>query len=238
MGAWSTRALTAPASELDSASVAGAFWATLSLVPRVVALADTHGFQESLVVPEGDILIHAGDLTRLGSLAEIERAARFFAALPHRHKILIAGNHDFGFQRERAAAVALLRGITYLEDEEITVLGLRIHGSPWQPEFCDWAFNLPRGPALAEKWSRIDHGVDVLVTHGPPRDIGDRTWDGRHEGCDDLKRRIEVVAPRVHLFGHIHEARGAWTFGATRFINCTTSECSEAPAVIDLEPRG
>jgi len=207
-------------------------------VPRIVALADTHGLHESLVVPEGDILIHAGDLTRLGSLAEIDRAARFFAALPHRHKILIAGNHDFGFQRERAAAVALLRGITYLEDEEITVLGLRIHGSPWQPEFFDWAFNLPRGPALAAKWSGIDHGLDVLVTHGPPRDIGDRTWDGRHEGCDDLRRRIELVQPRVHLFGHIHEARGAWTLGATRFINCTTSECSEAPAVIDLEPRG
>ena len=207
-------------------------------MPRIVALADTHGFHDALTVPDGDILIHAGDLTRLGTLPEIDRAARFFAALPHRHKILVAGNHDFGFQRERGAAVGLLRGITYLEDEEITVLGLRIHGSPWQPEFFGWAFNLPRGPALAERWSLIDRGLDVLVTHGPPRDIGDETRDGRHEGCSDLRQRVEQVPPRVHLFGHIHEARGAWTIGATRFINCTTSECSEAPAVIDLEARG
>ena len=203
-------------------------------MPRIVALADTHGYHDALTVPEGDILIHAGDLTRTGTLAQIDQAARYFAALPHRHKILIAGNHDFGFERERAASVALLRGMTYLQDEEITVMGLRIHGSPWQPEFFDWAFNLPRGPRLAEKWSLIARGVDVLVTHGPPRNIGDRTSDGRHEGCDDLRQRIEEVAPRVHLFGHIHEARGAWTVGATRFVNCTTSDCSEAPAVIDM----
>lgn len=204
------------------------------MVPRIVALADTHGFHDALDVPEGDILIHAGDLTRTGTLAQIDQAARYFAALPHPHKILVAGNHDFGFERERAAAVALLHGITYLQDEEITVMGLRIHGSPWQPEFFDWAFNLPRGPRLAEKWSLIPRGIDVLVTHGPPRNIGDRTTDGRHEGCDDLRRRVDEVAPRLHLFGHIHEDRGDWTHGATRFVNCTTSQCLEAPAVIDL----
>jgi len=206
-------------------------------MPRIIALADTHGFHHALTVPEGDILIHAGDLTRVGTMEQIEESAAFFAALPHPHKILVAGNHDFGFERDRSAAVRLLHGMTYLEDAEVTVAGLRIYGSPWQPEFRNWAFNLPRGASLADKWSLIPRGLDVLVTHGPPFEIGDRTWEGQREGCMDLRRRVEAVEPRLHLFGHIHEARGEWTIGATRFVNCTTNECCAAPAVIDLEPR-
>lgn len=203
---------------------------------RIVAVADTHTFTADLQVPDGDVLIHAGDLCRSGSLDELRGVAAWLAAQPHRHKIVVAGNHDWCFLREAVAARALLGGAHYLEDSEVTIEGMRFYGSPWQPAFNNWAFNLPRGEKLAAKWSRIPAGLDVLITHGPPAGIGDRSsYEGR-SGCDDLRARVDEVAPRVHMFGHIHEDGGAWQRGPTLFANVTTWECERAATVIDLEP--
>ena len=133
----------------------------------LVLLSDTHGKHDTLVVPAGDILVHAGDLTDAGSLEELEDVNAYFARLPHRHKLVIAGNHDFCFEREPEEARATLTAATYLEDEAVTVEGIRFYGSPWQPWFFDWAFNLPRGEALKEKWALIPPKTDVLITHAP-----------------------------------------------------------------------
>ncbi len=62
----------------------------------------------------------------------------------------------------------------YLEDSSITLYGINIYGSPWQPFFCNWAFNLPRGEELASKWSAIPQETDVLLTHGAPFCHGDK----------------------------------------------------------------
>ncbi len=205
---------------------------------RIVAVADTHLFHDELVVPAGDVFIHAGDMCRGGALHELFRAASWIQSLPHRTKIVIAGNHDWAFVRSpEQARQALGETIVYLEDAGVEIEGVRFYGSPWQPEFNDWAFNLPRGRALAEKWGAIPLGVDVLVTHGPPAGIGDRTSVGAERtGCVDLRERVAVVRPRVHLFGHIHEDGGAWSVDATTFVNCTTWECERRPTVIDLDP--
>ncbi len=200
----------------------------------LVCLADTHGFHRKLAVPDGDILIHAGDLTQRGTRPQVEAFNAFLAALPHRHKVVIAGNHDFLFQDEPEAARALLTAATYLEDQELTVEGLRLWGSPWQPWFHDWAFNLRRGAPIDEKWRLIPEGIDVLVTHGPPMGFGDTVWSGEHVGCEDLLRHVRRVKPRLHLFGHIHEARGEWRDGPTRLINVSTSECDEPATVVTL----
>lgn len=200
-------------------------------VVTLVCLADSHGFEEQLTVPDGDILVHAGDLTQRGTRAQLQRFNDFLAGLPHRHKLVVAGNHDFLFQRSPHEARALLTAATYLEDAEVTVEGLRFWGSPWQPWFYDWAFNLRRGPALDEKWALIPAGIDVLVTHGPPAGYGDRTWSGERVGCEDLLRHLDRVQPRLHLFGHIHEDRGEWQRGPTRVVNVTVSEC-EAPCTV------
>jgi predicted phosphodiesterase len=204
---------------------------------RLVAVADTHLYHSELVVPDGDVFVHAGDLCRGGSLAELERAVGWIAGLPHAIKVVVAGNHDWCFVRERAAARALLAGAgaVYLQDEGAELGGLQFWGSPWQPEFGGWAFNLPRGPALAEKWASIPAGLDVLITHGPPQGFGDRSWSAARTGCVDLRARAELVRPRVHLFGHIHEDGGAWQHAGTTYVNCTTWECERAPTVIDLE---
>jgi predicted phosphodiesterase len=202
----------------------------------LVCVADTHGFHDGLQVPDGDIFLHAGDLTQRGTRPQLEAVNAWLTRLPHRHKVVIAGNHDFLFQDEPHAARALLTGATYLEDGEVTVEGLRIWGSPWQPWFYDWAFNLGRGRDIDAKWRLIPEGIDVLVTHGPPYGLGDTVWGGEHVGCQDLLRHLRRVKPRLHLFGHIHEARGEWQEGPTRVVNVTTSEC-EAPATVITLPH-
>jgi len=201
----------------------------------IVAISDTHGYHRSLDIPDGDILIHAGDVTRRGHLAELAELNAFFAGLPHRHKILIAGNHDWCFEREEAAARRLLTDVTYLQDEAVTVEGLKIYGSPWQPWFLDWAFNLQRGPDLAARWAKIPDDTDVLITHGPPSGIGDRTSGGGHAGCEDLLRRVRQIAPRLHVFGHIHEARGRWTIDDTAFVNACCADSGATAMVIELQ---
>lgn len=203
---------------------------------RIVAVADTHLYHRELRVPDGDVFVHAGDLCQSGHVRELAIALDWIAELPHRHKVVIAGNHDWAFVRDRPAALCLVaKGVDYLEDEALAIGGVRFWGSPWQPEFCSWAFNLPRGQALAEKWSRMPENLDVLVTHGPPRGIGDLTATARREGCADLLARVAEVKPRLHLFGHIHEDGGAWQVGDTWFSNVTTWECERAPTVFDLD---
>jgi len=201
---------------------------------RIVAVADTHLFHEELTVPDGDVFVHAGDLCRAGHREEMERAAEWILSLPHKRKVIVAGNHDWYFADHLERARALFAGCAHLHDDGAEIDGVRFWGSPWQPAFNDWAFNLPRGPALAAKWAAIPPATDVLVTHGPPMGIGDRSSTGGRQGCADLLARVRAIAPRAHLFGHIHEDGGAWRLGATLFANVTTWECERAPTVIDL----
>ena len=204
---------------------------------RVVAVADTHLYHHELQLPDGDVFVHAGDLCRSGDLAELREAADWLKSLPHRHKVVIAGNHDWAFVREPDLAREVLAdaGVVYLQDSGVTIDGVRFWGSPWQPEFNDWAFNLPRGRALAAKWALIPTDLDVLVTHAPPSGIGDRGPVPGRLGCEDLLDRVLSIRPKVHLFGHIHQDGGAWEIGPTLFANVTTWECERAPTVIVIE---
>jgi predicted phosphohydrolase len=205
---------------------------------RIVAVADTHTFHEDLMpLPAGDVFIHAGDLCRGGRLAELHLVAAWLQALPFRHKIVVAGNHDWCFVREPEEALGVLGdGITYLQDSEVVVEGVRFWGSPWQPAYHDWAFNLPRGAPLAEKWALIPAGVDVLITHGPPHGIGDRTDERSRQGCEDLLAAVRQVRPFLHLFGHIHQDGGCWRQEGICFANVTTWEAERKATVLDVDP--
>ncbi|MDJ0973317.1 MAG: metallophosphatase domain-containing protein [Planctomycetota bacterium] len=196
---------------------------------RLVCLSDTHGMEPEGGVPPGDVLVHAGDLTTRGTRPEVEAAHAWLAALPHRHKVVVAGNHDWAFERDATWARATMTGVTYLEDAEALIDGIRFWGSPWQPWFFDWAFNLQRGAELAAKWAQIPDGVDVLITHGPPAGHGDVTWDGRGVGCADLLEAVQRVRPRVHVFGHIHEGYGTTESDGTTFINASTCDLRYRP---------
>jgi predicted phosphodiesterase len=205
---------------------------------RIVCLSDTHTRHGSLDVPDGDVLVHAGDATRRGTQGEIEDFDRWLRDLPHAHKVIIAGNHDFGFEREPAEARGWITGATYLQDSGVTIDGVRFWGSPWQPRFFDWAFNLDRGEPLRAVWAKIPEGTDVLLTHGPPRGILDRTVRGESVGCDDLLDAVRRIRPRVHVFGHIHEAYGELELDGTRFVNASTCTIGykpiQPPIIVDL----
>jgi 3',5'-cyclic AMP phosphodiesterase CpdA len=202
---------------------------------RVVAVADTHLFTEGFAVPDGDVFVHAGDLCRRGDLDELREAAAWIASLPHRHKVIVAGNHDRLFETEPERARDALGDAIYLQDAEAVVGGLSFYGSPWQPAFNDWAFNLPRGAALAAVWAKIPDRLDILVTHSPPAGIGDHGTVEERVGCADLRARVAVVRPRLHLFGHIHQGGGLWRHDETVFANVTTWECERAATVIDVD---
>jgi len=204
---------------------------------RFVAVADTHLHQERLgSIPDGDVFIHAGDLLRLGSLDELDVVARWLQQLPHRIKIVIAGNTEWCFVHHFDESLRVLgSNVIYLQDQGTSVEGLNIWGSPWQPEYKDGAFNLPRGAALVEKWSLVPGDTDVLVTHGPPRGFGDRSPKGRI-GCDDLGRTVRTVRPALHLFGHAHGDGGFWRDGDVCLANVTTCAGARGPTVLDVNP--
>jgi len=192
------------------------------LVLKIIAISDTHGLHESLKIPDGDVLIHAGDLTRHGSLDDVLEFNDFLGSLPHPNKIVIAGNHDFCFEKDRKACEELLTSCIYLQDQEVIIDGIKFYGSPWQPWFYDWAFNLQRGPEIQAKWELIPKDTNVLITHGPPFGIGDLTFQKDHAGCADLLDVVERIKPAVHIFGHIHEGYGVIKRKDTTFINASS----------------
>ncbi len=196
---------------------------------RIIAISDTHGHHRSLDVPDGDVLVHAGDLTNHGELEQIEDFNTFLNELPHEHKIVIAGNHDFCFERHPKEAAALLTNCVYLKDEAVEARGIKFYGSPWQPWFFDWAFNLQRGPEIKKKWDLIPKDTDVLITHGPPLGFGDTTVRGEQVGCRDLLDAVIRIRPALHVFGHIHEAYGQWSNEHTHFVNPTSCDLQYRP---------
>jgi len=233
---------------------------------RFVCISDTHCRHGDLarLLPEGDVLLHAGDFTSSGDLDELRCFGSWLGSLPYAHKLVIAGNHDTTLHEEYYLAAgrwrfharaplepalcraALLEAcgdsVTYLEDEAVVVQGVRVYGSPWQPEFSNWAFGLPRGPALAHKWAAIPDDTDVLLTHGPPLGRGDRCSGGNRAGCADLLGAVQGrVRPQFCVFGHIHEGYGVTFDGVTHFVNAASSSCDyrceNVPLVFDVVPR-
>lgn len=196
---------------------------------KIICISDTHSLHRHLTIPEGDVLIHAGDLSGRGELGVVEDFNNWIGALPHKHKIVIAGNHDFCFEREAEKAEKLLTNCTYLRDSELVIDGIKFYGSPWQPEFFNWAFNLKRGAEIREKWDLIPEDTDILITHGPPYGYRDQTMSGQKVGCQDLLERIEEIQPKYHIFGHIHEAYGIERNEQTTFINASSCDLSYRP---------
>jgi Icc-related predicted phosphoesterase len=199
---------------------------------KLTFISDTHTKHEKLngFLPGGDMLICAGDITSRGYLTEIENFLKWFDKIDnYDHKIFIAGNHDFGFQDQPNETKGLLTGyktVDYLQDELLLVGNgdyedmVKVWGTPWQPEFHNWAFNLPRGQALKEKWDMITVGTDILITHGPPFGKLDYVkYPNQNVGCEELMKRVEVIKPKIHVFGHIHEGYGYVFDGNTHYIN-------------------
>lgn len=189
---------------------------------KIALFSDSHGRHAEIRIPAADLLIFAGDMTNCRTASDIREFNCFLATLPHRHKIVIAGNHDHRLAGGRQQARELFSAAVYLQDEAVEVGGITVYGSPWQPLFNAWAcdaFALPRGRLLREKWQLIPAGVDILVTHTPPAGFLDLDGPVGH-GCFDLSETVARLQPKYHVFGHVHSQHGMVGCGATRYINC------------------
>jgi Icc-related predicted phosphoesterase len=203
-------------------------------VVKVVAISDTHNHLGSISVPDGDILVHAGDATVRGSESEWAIFNEALGNLPHKHKFVIPGNHDWICQRDTDLARALLTNATFLVDELVEEQGIRIYGSPWQPTFHNWAFNMHRGAKIKAIWDKIPENLDILITHGPPHGILDEVGRGyfdiiEHVGCEELMKAITNLKPKFHVFGHIHEGHGSMKVDDTTFINASIMDINYKP---------
>lgn len=188
---------------------------------KFIAISDTHNKHAELKLPSGDALIHAGDMSMGGNEYEILAFLDWIVIQNFQYKILIAGNHDFFFERESNELIQSIipKGVIYLNDSGIEIGGLKIWGSPITPWFFNWAFNRHRGEPINRHWDLIPDDTDILVTHGPVFRILDKTMRGEHVGCKDLDEKVLQVKPKVHICGHIHEAYGTLDKAETKFIN-------------------
>jgi Icc-related predicted phosphoesterase len=220
---------------------------------RITFISDMHGMYKDLPLDEIEgTLIVAGDFSNVGYPHEIQEFCEWFDALKYYdNKIFIAGNHDRGFEDNPKSAMQIVnsfKNIEYLQDD-LLLIGddyedmIKVWGTPHQPEFCNWAFNLPRsGAELEHVWSLIPKDIDILVTHGPPQGIMDTSgppWSKADLGCELLLKRVKEIKPKIHVFGHVHGGRGIEFIDGTLFINASVVnekyQIVNKPIVIDFD---
>lgn len=185
---------------------------------RLICLADTHNLHHEIPIPDGDILIHAGDCTDGGTRNETENFLEWFSSQPHKYKVLVPGNHDFYFEKADNLS-KIPDGIHLLIDSGLEIENLKIWGSPVTPGIHNWAFNRERGNQIRKHWEQIPVDTDILITHTPPFEILDEIGSGIKLGCEELKRILPIVQPKYHLFGHIHNASGSIIRSGISYFN-------------------
>ena len=186
----------------------------------LVCISDTHN-QYQPEIPDGDVLIHSGDFTSgTNSLKDLLALEKWFKTLPHEHKILVPGNHDFIFEDFPNDARSLIPSATVLINESLIIKGATFYGTPDQPYFYNWAFNRT-SKQLVESYSKIPLSTNVLITHTPPFKVLDKVLEGKYVGSKELLDVVHKVSPEVHIFGHIHESYGIEKINNTTFINAS-----------------
>lgn len=193
---------------------------------KIVCISDTHNALNEIVFPEGDILIHAGDLTGFGRAEEIDSQLKIMDKLDYQIKILTPGNHDFLFQNDPRLSKKILRRyktISYLQNNGAKFLGLNVYACPYMPRFGGWAFMERAGSSeLESRFRRIPENIDILITHCPPFEILDKSLIGHNCGCQILRDQIlQRIKPKLHVFGHIHESHGVYKTEETTFVNAS-----------------
>ncbi|MFM2010682.1 MAG: hypothetical protein RLZZ479_1073 [Bacteroidota bacterium] len=189
---------------------------------KILHISDTHGFHKNLsIANDTDMIIHSGDFTNsretLESKMEAEDFLNWYVDLNVKYKILVAGNHDVIIERDSLFLKPYIdKGIIYLENDWVLLEGLKIFGSPITPSFGHgWAFN--KGSTIFNYWKHIPDDTDILITHGPPKEILDLTLNRQNKfeqcGCPHLRKRVFEIAPRYMMFGHVHNCKNVLNAG-------------------------
>lgn len=208
---------------------------------RIICISDTHE-RNIKNIPDGDVLIHAGDFFIGGNtLLALRNLNEDFKELPHKYKILVPGNHDWCFEdsEEEEARKIFTEGVVLI-NEEVTIDGVKFYGTPYQPIFYDWAFN-KSDAELHNIYSSIPSDTGVLITHTPPYGILDTVvrTPGLHVGSIELIKKIKNIQKlQLHIFGHIHESYGVDKINNTTFVNASYCDVSyrgnNFPVVVDI----
>ena len=221
---------------------------------RITFISDTHTKHRQLDLPGGDLLVHAGDIMNSGySAYEIQDFCKWFQSQNYDNRVFIAGNHDRLFEDNPELVKEILGeyGVDYLQDSELVIgeeweTQVKIYGSPWQPEFYNWAFNLPRcSQDLMRVWNQIPENTDILITHGPPQghlDISGPPYNEGDLGCELLRVKVDEQPPKIHVFGHIHGSYGYKFHNGTHFFNIEVLGENymlrkDAPVTVDWDPE-
>ena len=193
---------------------------------KVVAITDTHNQHEALTLdeklPEGDVIIHAGDATNKGKLDELIPFLDWFGNLPYKYKVYVPGNHDFHVDDALVRILCRDQDIIYLcnDGKYLQAEGKRdllIYGAPVHPNFKDDTKDL--GDLGAED---IPDGLDILITHVPPYGIFDEVCENfkqKYLGNYQLLQAVGNKKPKYHVFGHVHPGYGKKNWGDTIYIN-------------------
>lgn len=190
---------------------------------KIICISDTHNKHKFIDIPPGDIIVHSGDLTEAGTKAETQNFLKWFSQLPHQHKILIAGNHDFYLEKKRDSLDSIIpENIYYLENSGISINNVNFWGSPYQPGNGGWAFNSHPGKEMQEHWKKIPANTDFLITHTPPFGFLDELDDKMHIGCEKLAQQVQQLKLPYHIFGHNHNDYGIVRTKETVFINASS----------------
>jgi Icc-related predicted phosphoesterase len=224
---------------------------------KLVVVSDTHSYHRKVEVPDGDVFIHAGDITWRGELEIFADFANWLKELPHKNKVIIFGNHELGMRSEvkkgiikthsgssRDVVLQLMKdaGATYLENSGINIDGINFWGSPATPYFMDWEWNYQRGKEIGKIWDLIPQDTNVLITHGPPYGILDSVQDHARgpQGCEMLNKKVKQLPNlKAHVFGHLHQDGGKMVkLGNTIFANVAICDdaysTSREPTIIEI----
>jgi predicted phosphohydrolase len=202
---------------------------------RIVCLSDTHELHRELVVPLGDMLLHAGDFTFFSKRPSmIDDFNDWLGELPHRHKFVIYGNHEFGSELDPGLRARLSNAVV-LVNETAKIDGVAIWGSPVTP-MEGGAFALSCSEDRARLYSQIPPDTQILLTHTPPFGV----LDGEaHAGCRELRTAVIRIRPRLHVFGHIHDGYGTRATRHTMFVNAALlgeyGSLDKQPIVLELK---
>lgn len=207
---------------------------------RLVTLSDTHNRLSEVVVPDGDILIHCGDATLYGSVEELVRFNAELRQLRARfhHILFVPGNHDVLFQTDFGLAASIVGAAKVLHKDYFVIRGISFYGCASVPVINhNWAFE-ESAISLRDIWKKMPDEIDVLITHGPPYLILDKTYRSSHVGDVALRDRIQEIKPKVHVFGHIHESYGVLETDDTLYVNTSIMnrdyKIAYRPIVVDV----
>jgi Icc-related predicted phosphoesterase len=203
---------------------------------RVVCISDTHELHRDLALPDGDLLIHAGDFTFWNHAAKIQDFNDWLGELPHRHKVVIPGNHDRAFSQDPRFR-AMITNAVLLINEGVKLCGLNIWGTPVTCD--DAAYGHSKREERARLYASIPKETHILITHGPPYGILDREPGSLHkQGCTELRLAVMQLKPRLHVFGHVHAGYGTCHTERTLFVNAAllgwTGDIENRPIVMDI----